>query len=246
METRKKIQVRQELKDLLTPLSPGEFNLLCESCRVNGIRDPLSVWEREDSLVLLDGHNRLEIAHMLDLPYEIRTLNLGSDEAARNWVLLNQMSKRNLSDYQLSFYRGMHYVHEKKQGHRSDLDLSKQKGIHEGYGVSYKTIKRDANFAKGIIAISRSNPELKNSILTREIKLHKFLIEKVGTGEIKAEDLIAGNINRKTFTTRDIGWAAIEYVLKEKRDLREVLKDLNMNIDDKKFSPTKFFKKWMQ
>jgi len=56
----------------------------------------------ETDLILIDGHNRLEICTRLNLPYEVVEVAFEDRDAAALWIEENQVGRRNLSDDQRS------------------------------------------------------------------------------------------------------------------------------------------------
>jgi len=56
----------------------------------------------DTSLILVDGHNRLEICTRLNLPYDVCEVAFGDRDAAALWIEENQVGRRNLSDDQRS------------------------------------------------------------------------------------------------------------------------------------------------
>src|SRR5262249_3619380 len=90
-----------ELERLIRPLSEEEHKGLERNLRRHGCRDPLVVWRRPDGkLVLLDGHHRYRICVEYNLPYSFIVLDLPSLEAAIQWILENQLDRRNLDRQQ--------------------------------------------------------------------------------------------------------------------------------------------------
>ena len=71
---------------------------------MEGIRDPLVVWERETGdMILLDGHNRWKISTQHGgIPFNIVKKHFGSREEALIWIIQNQFGRRNLSAYDRS------------------------------------------------------------------------------------------------------------------------------------------------
>jgi N6-adenosine-specific RNA methylase IME4 len=56
----------------------------------------------ETDLILIDGHNRLEICTRLNLPYEVVEVAFEDRDAAALWIEENQVGRRNLSEDQRS------------------------------------------------------------------------------------------------------------------------------------------------
>ena len=108
-----------EFKSLIPPLTDGEREHLTTNLLSNGCREPLVVWVEER--LLLDGHNRHEICTKHDITYKIEEISLGDRQAAINWIVNNQLGRRNLTAAHLSYFRGKLYNFSKVQGERNDL-----------------------------------------------------------------------------------------------------------------------------
>ena len=113
------IVIDPEFQSLIPALGRQEHESLTQALLRDGCREPLSVMEDVDDrgdvcYVLLDGHNRHEICETHGLPYEIRTIKgLMSREEVRQWIIGNQLCRRNLTEEQVAYYRGEHYRHER-------------------------------------------------------------------------------------------------------------------------------------
>lgn len=94
--------IDQEFKALIPPLSKEEFEQLEANCLRDGIRDNLIVWDNNGDFVLIDGHNRYEIAQKHNLPYNHKRMEFPNREAVIEWIILNQFGRRNLSAYDRS------------------------------------------------------------------------------------------------------------------------------------------------
>ena len=92
------MKVKQEFKDLIPPLTKEEFKQLENNCMSEGIREKILTWNG----FIIDGHNRFEIATRWDLEYETESKHFDNEEAVKEWMILNQFGRRNLSNYQRS------------------------------------------------------------------------------------------------------------------------------------------------
>jgi len=92
------MQIKQEFKDLIPPLTKEEFKQLENNCMSEGIREKILTWNG----FIIDGHNRFEIATRWDLDYETESKHFDNEEAVKEWMILNQFGRRNLSNYQRS------------------------------------------------------------------------------------------------------------------------------------------------
>jgi len=90
-------RIDPEFQALLIPLTEEERRLLGESLIAEGCRDAVVVWEEE--AILLDGHNRVELCRERGIPYEVRSISLPDRDAAKVWVIRNQLARRNLTAY---------------------------------------------------------------------------------------------------------------------------------------------------
>ena len=102
--------MQNELKSYIRPLKDEEFEKLKESILIEGIRDPLVVWQG----ILLDGHHRYKIAQEHNLEYKIVEIELPNKEAVKEWIIKNQLGRRNLTEQEASYYRGKLYAMLKK------------------------------------------------------------------------------------------------------------------------------------
>lgn len=175
------ITVLKALKEFILPLSREEFSVLEQNILSEGCRDPLVVWQRPDGTnILVDGHNRLKICQKHGLPYKVKKINFDDLDQVKDWMVDNQLGRRNLNPDQLSYYRGVKYIaaRQAKGGYKNILskgqnELSTSEALAEQFKVSESTIKRDAKFAEGINIIAKSNPKLKAQILSGESKAKK-------------------------------------------------------------------------
>lgn len=175
------IIVKSDLQNFITPLSDDSREQLEENIKLNGCLDPLTLWEQDNGdLALIDGHNRYDICQRNDIPFKVRILHFHNVDEAKDWMINHQLGRRNLNPDQLSYFRGLKYERMKKKRGGYDKVLSSgQTGdktsevLAREFNVSDRTILRDAEFAKGIEIIAKSNPKLKNDILLGRVKVKK-------------------------------------------------------------------------
>lgn len=175
------IFIEEDLKNLIIPLGMEEFRQLEENILIQGCRDPLVVWDKGvEGLVLVDGHNRFKICKKHNIDFRIDKLQFESFEDVKIWMLNNQLGRRNLNPEQLSYYRGLKYLGMKRNHggfenvrSKGQNELPTSEKLAKEFKVSESTIKRDAKFAEGLEIIAYSNPQLKNDILSGEVKFKK-------------------------------------------------------------------------
>jgi len=98
------VNILPEFRDLITPLSAEERQGLKTVLAKDRQREPIVIGCLGDEYVLLDGHTRYAVYReeqdqgSIQLSYII--IELPSREAAKLWILENQVSRRNLTDDQ--------------------------------------------------------------------------------------------------------------------------------------------------
>ncbi len=187
-----KIEIDPEFKSLIPPLGASEreqleSNLLCEGCR-----DPLVVWKGHN--ILLDGHNRYEICTSEGIDFKTVDIELPDRNAASDWIISNQLGRRNLTPEAVSYLRGRRYNLQKRQGKRTDLTSGKScqklnstptsgkndekletaERLAAEYKVGSRTIRNDAQYAKAVDTLAETlGEEVRTDLLSRDAKLTK-------------------------------------------------------------------------
>ncbi len=168
------MKIDNEFKNLIPALTHEEFTGLEQSCLERGIQDSIKTWQG----IIIDGHNRYEIACRHGLLYDTKELPFDSRSTVVEWILMNQLSRRNLNPDQMSIIRGKLYNLSTEQGKRSDLTcgqvdhkLKTAEKLGEKYKVSEKTIRRDGKFVE-------DNPEVAEKILKGETTKREINKEK--------------------------------------------------------------------
>lgn len=116
--------IDNEFRDLIPPLSDDEKKQLKENILRDGIQDPLKVW----SGILIDGHNRYEIAQAHGLEFKTVEMQFDSRDDVKIWIIQNQLGRRNLIPpvrIKLALLAESVIVEQAKarQGERTDLNI---------------------------------------------------------------------------------------------------------------------------
>jgi hypothetical protein len=174
------LTISDELQSLIPPLSPEEYDQLEKNILKDGCRELLCVWGPDE--ILLDGHHRYKICTQHGLRYGKDAIDLPDMDAAKAWVIANQLGRRNLSPEQASYYRGEQYNLQKRQGKRTDLtsDHNDTKSRNTAqvlaaqHHVSEPTIKRDGAYAAAVETLATVlGPEARQAVLTGHLQLPK-------------------------------------------------------------------------
>jgi ParB-like chromosome segregation protein Spo0J len=191
-------KIDAEFATLIRPCTGDEDEGLRASIAAHGVREALVIWREER--ILLDGHHRFAICRALGLPFPTVDYSFIDRDAARRWVIGNQLGRRNLTEAERRFLRGQLLHAEKKdpaatlrKGDTAPLPQPEGTGetaerLAKREGVSRATIERDAQFARHVDEIAaKIGTEAKDAILAGTLKLsRKELATAAATGVLPA------------------------------------------------------------
>mgnify|MGYP003634702583 CR=1 FL=1 len=187
------MEIKEEFKNLIPALSVEEYAQLEANILEEGIREPIITWNG----YIIDGHNRFSIAQRFDLEYKTTSKYFSSEESVKEWMILNQFGRRNLSNYQrsvlaLELEEVFKEKAKNKQGTRNDLTSSKSleevrthKELEKVAQVSHETVRK----VKKIQA--KAPEEVKAKLATGEVSIN------AAYKEIKKEEKKQNFINKK-------------------------------------------------
>jgi hypothetical protein len=208
-EVKSSITILPELQALIPPLQHNEFAQLESNIRRDGCREALLIWQTTQGAIdgsadnspvniLIDGHNRYTICTKYNLDFKVILREFSSLLAVRDFMIDNQLGRRNLTHEQMSYLRGLKYRNERQVAGRpvqDELSLSPedsavkspertQDRLAREFNVSPRTIHRDREYSEGI---DKLVPELKTDVLNGKQKISKELIRAVGrTAQIES------------------------------------------------------------
>jgi ParB-like chromosome segregation protein Spo0J len=181
-----KPEIDEEFQFLIPVLSDEEYMQLDRNIQKDGCTDPIKVWAGHD--LILDGHNRYKICDNLGIDYKIHLIELETREEAINWIIDNQLGRRNLTDSQRSYLRGKRYNIEKKPHggqipgsiDQSDHSLKTDEKIAQEDKVGSATVRRDAKFAAAVDSLKEdAGHDFGKKLISEEIKLPKTDVIKL-------------------------------------------------------------------
>ena len=225
---RQNIIILDELKNFIPPLSTDEYTQLESNILQHGCQTPIQVWqtskknldltfEKEDDLsyILVDGHNRYKICTQHNLPFEVYILSFESQKDAKDYMINLQLGRRNLSQNQISYFRGLRYKNEKIDK-LDNLQVNLPKGQNDpSVSEVQKLIKLETKSPKGqndpsvkttaerlakeynvspktikrdaefADGLEKIDSDLRNNILKGKIKIDKATIQKLSKSQIK-------------------------------------------------------------
>jgi hypothetical protein len=200
------LKIDKEFKELIPLLTKEEFEQLESNILKEGIREPLIAWHKKHECcgcpyisedenerrfcpscnaewnahdILIDGHNRYEIAQKHNLKYEIEHKFFNNRDEVIEWMILNQFGRRNLSNYQRSLLAlKLKPVYEEKakermlSGKKTDPSQISEQGktskeLAKIAGVSHDTIAKVQKIEE------KATKETKEKLIRQEISINK-------------------------------------------------------------------------
>lgn len=171
------LKIKEEFKNLIPPLTKEEFTQLENNCLDEGIREPIIIWNE----FIIDGHNRYEIATRWGLEFKTSVKHFDSEQDVKEWMILNQFGRRNLSNYQRSVLAlELEDVFKAKakqnQGIRTDIchisdksiiPIDTKKEVAKVANVSHDTIAKVKKIEE------KAAPEIKEKLATGELSINQ-------------------------------------------------------------------------
>lgn len=186
-----KVQIDPEFEALIDPLTVDEYKQLKDNIREYGLQQKILVWRvpGTDIDLIVDGHNRYRVLKELseegtahdadDNCFSSSGCNFTDRDEAKEWIIKNQLGRRNLTREQKlrligkmqesrkqsrGGNRGNQYTAEPK-GQDKPLPKTTAQAVAEEYGVSESTVKRAEKYSRGIDALESVSKEAAKKVL---------------------------------------------------------------------------------
>lgn len=185
------LKIDPEFRDKIPPIPKEDFDgLRSDILRDGYVRDPLVVWDEENTL--LDGHHRwMVILEHPELPYTVDRKSFPDRWAAIAWICANQLHKHNMNEIQRA--KLIQEEHDAKQkshgGDRRSEEFSSGENIHlkktevkngktrsiiaREHGITPGEVKTAVEVGRGIDRAAEVDPEFKREVLSGEVKAKK-------------------------------------------------------------------------
>ena len=225
-------KIDPEFKSLVPPLTYEELSQLEENILKDGIRDPLVFWGGppvSEYEVLVDGHNRYEIAKKHGLQFKTKELEILNRDDVKVWIINNQFGRRNINNYQrfvlaLKLEDIYKAKAKKTQGTRTDLTSSRNLQKVDTRSELAKTAKVSHDTISKVKKIEeKASPEIKAKLNNGDIHINKAFNE-IKKQERREEKIKAFQEKSLQFDNKDI---KIEYI-----DFRKYAENVNDNSID--------------
>jgi phage N-6-adenine-methyltransferase len=169
------IVINPKFSNIIPALTSEEYKTLETSIINDGCRDAIVLWNS----TIVDGHNRYEICTKHNIEFKTIQKVFQSEEQAKKWIILNQLGRRNINNYQRSLLAlELENIHKTealgrmRNGKKLDPTQKSAGGetrdrIAEIANVSHDTIDK----VKKIEA--KASDEIKQQLLSGEISINQ-------------------------------------------------------------------------
>lgn len=173
------LEIKEEFKKLIPPLTTEEFKQLEENCIKEGIREAILTWNG----FIIDGHNRYEIATKWDLDFQTKSKHFKDEEEVKEWMILNQFGRRNLSNYQRSVL-ALQLEEVFKEKAKENLKASGE-NFGKGTQISANPIEiKPIETRKELAKVANVSHDTIAKVKVIEAKAPEEVKEKLATGEV--------------------------------------------------------------
>jgi DNA modification methylase len=185
------LEIKEEFKKLIPPLTAEEFKQLEQNCLDEGIREKIITWDG----FIIDGHNRFEIATRWNLEYQTENKHFENENDVKIWMIDNQNGRRNLTDgwkYKLQQNRKEilleKHEQDRKNNRVSNVDTQEK---NSESGKTRKQIAKALDWSTGKVAMAdivfkKATPELEEKVLNNEVTINQAY-QEIKKEEKKAE-----------------------------------------------------------
>ena len=179
------IKINEEFKKLIPPMEEDEYQQLETSIKKEGVREPLTLWND----ILVDGHNRKEIADKLKVSYKTTKKNFKDKTEVILWMIDNQLGRRNISKYdrtRLNLKKEdiLRPIAKANQGKRNDLVKNSERSSQRTSHQVAKLSKVSHDTVSKVKYIEEKADEKQK----QDLSLQRFSINKIYTESKKAEN----------------------------------------------------------
>ena len=178
MPERIQLAIDPELSSLCHKLTPEEEELLEESLRTSGCREPIRCWAIDGKLPsecpIIDGHNRYHICRKHNIDYQVVPMRFQDRKAAIEWIVRTQLGRRNASEIQKAHLRGKLH-RERLEVKQAEAPVLRKKRtdvaekVAKETGVTKARVYRDSAFAEAVERLAEKSPALRDAALSHAI-----------------------------------------------------------------------------
>ena len=173
------LEIKEEFKKLIPPLTSEEFNQLEQNCLAEGIREAILTWNG----FIIDGHNRYEIATKWNLDFQTKSKHFKDENEVKVWMILNQFGRRNINGYVRSKL-ALELEEVFKEKAKENLKASGE-NFGKGTQISANPIEiKPIETRKELAKVANVSHDTIAKVKVIEAKAPEEVKEKLSTGEV--------------------------------------------------------------
>lgn len=240
----KRIEISERFSKLHRPLCDDERKLLEEDIRQHGVIVAVVLWRG----VLIDGHNRYQIAQKLGIECPTVDMEFEDEAAAVEWVIRNQLARRNLSQRDYRLLLGQLY-NEQKQARGGDKKPKAQneplvgtaEKVAKEHGTSRETVKRAGKTAEAYDAAPRSARTLYDQGKLTDAQLKKLskmdpsdavqATRDIRVGRKPAKEAIPSGPKKDLAYFKRQAQKQLDYVMRTAGEMLELAEDMKRHAE---------------
>lgn len=212
----RELEIYPRFQELLPPLMSPEAEQLEKSVLADGIREAILVWDNK----IVDGHNRYALAKIHGLDFTVTEMTFDDEDAVCEWMLGNQLGRRNLEPRLKNLYIGQLYeLQKKRQGgdRKSPVFVEENQSatvallisqtdtaveVADRFNVSPRTVKTAAKVAQ---AYEKADEETKEKFQTGKMS-QKALVETAAPQKQNINNILGSDrFDEMTMLAKDYG-----------------------------------------
>jgi hypothetical protein len=236
--------VDPEFIDLIPPLDPDEYTTLENNIVNDGFSPayPIITWRG----IIIDGHNRYSVCVKHNIEFITVEYDFESREDVIDWMVDNQLSRRNIDSNTRAFLIGKKYNKEKKGhgGNRSSRGnnclLKTDERLAQEFSTSPKTVKNNEVYFKSVEKICSTGEIGKNDVLSDISMKDANKIAKLG--ECDLIQAIANIKNNVVITSNEE--RVVNLNIQLDIETRQRMKEMQGQIDTATFIKHLINEKW--
>ena len=173
------LEIKEEFKKLIPPLTSEEFKQLEQNCLAEGIREAILTWNG----FIIDGHNRYEIATKWNLDFQTKSKHFKDENEVKEWMILNQFGRRNINGYVRSKL-ALELEEVFKEKAKENLKASGE-NFGKGTQISANPIEiKPIETRKELAKVANVSHDTIAKVKVIEAKAPEEVKEKLSTGEV--------------------------------------------------------------
>ena len=171
------VKVDPEFRAIVPPLTDDERRELEQSILAEGCRDAVVTWDG----IIVDGHNRYDICTAHSIPFRTVPRDFTDRDAAKVWILTNQLGRRNLPPYVQIELREKRRALLRDEGRERMSEGGKLKGSSNVDKPSHDTQKQlaaDVGVGTGTVARAQYVIEHAPEVIKEQARAGEFSVNQ--------------------------------------------------------------------